>query len=284
MRQRYDQMGAPKPFVKWAGGKRQLIPAMTAHFPRRFGRYFEPFLGGGAVLFHVLSQDAGQRCHVSDLNSDLVLTYVTVRDRVEDLIESLEGHSRGYLAAKSDYYYKVRAQAPADQVSKCSRLIFLNRTCFNGLYRVNSKGRFNVPLGRYSNPNIVNEGNLRAASRALQSGAITIRCGDFGTVLAGAGRGDFVYLDPPYQPVSRTASFTSYTSRNFGGGDLRRLAQTCDDLDSRGCKVVFSNSDTPEVRELFGRRWEVLEIQANRAINSNPGRRTGHTELLIKNF
>ena len=286
MRQQYGQIetAALRPFVKWAGGKRQLISTMDSHFPKEFGTYFEPFLGGGAVLFHLLSGNPAQRCSVSDLNSDLVLTYITIRDRVDELISSLKSHSKKYLASRSSYYYKVREAEPAGQIAKCSRLIFLNRTCFNGLYRVNSRGKFNVPMGRYSNPSIVNEDNLLAASRILRSKNIAIRCRDFSAILDEAKRGDFIYLDPPYQPVSKTASFTSYTSRNFGLEDLKRLVSLCEDLDSRGCKVIFSNSDTRQVRDMFDGPWKTLRVRANRAINSNHKKRANHSELLIKNF
>ncbi len=285
LRQHYRQIEkTAKPFVKWAGGKRQLVPAIEPYFPQKFGGYFEPFLGGGAILFHILSQNPNQKCTISDLNSDLVLAYVTVRDRVEDLIDALKGHSKKYLADKSSYYYRVRGKEPTGQISKCSRLIFLNHTCFNGLYRVNSKGKFNVPLGRYSNPNIVNEDNLRSVSKILQSKNIDIRCSDFSAITDGAKKGDFAYFDPPYQPTSPTAAFTSYTSRDFGMDDLDRLAGVCRDLDSRGCKVVLSHSKTKEASGMFGRPWKILEIRANRAINSNSKKRTGHTELLIRNF
>jgi len=286
MKPQYRQITitVPKPFVKWAGGKRQLIPVLNKQFPQKFGTYFEPFLGGGAVLFHLLSQNPNQKCSVSDLNSDLVLTYITIRDRVEELISSLKKHSKKYSDDKNSYYYKIREQEPKEQIEKSSRLIFLNRTCFNGLYRVNSKGKFNVPLGRYSNPNIVNEENLMAVSRILQSKKITITCRDFSSILGDAKKDDFIYFDPPYQPVSQTANFTSYTNRDFNFEDLKRLADLCNDLDSKGCKVILSNSNTSEVKEMFDRNWKIKKIQVNRAINSDSKKRTGHSELVIKNF
>lgn len=286
MKSQYSQISTtePKPFVKWAGGKRQLIPILSREFPQKYGTYYEPFLGGGAVLFHLLSQSPNQKCSVSDLNSDLVLAYVTIRDRVDDLISSLQNHSKKYFENKNSYYYKVREKEPKEQIEKTSRLIFLNRTCFNGLYRVNSKGKFNVPLGRYSNPNIVNEENLRAASNILQSKKISIKCRDFSSILDDAKKDDFVYFDPPYQPVSQTANFTSYTNRDFNLEDLKRLADLCNDLDSKGCKVVLSNSNTSEVKDMFDKSWQIKTIEANRAINSDSKKRTGHSELVIKNF
>ena len=152
------------------------------------------------------------------------------------------------------------------------------------MYRVNRKGKFNVPLGRYTNPNIVNEENLRTISRTLQSKKISIKCQDFSSVLEDAKKDDFVYFDPPYQPVSKTANFTSYTNRDFNLDDLKRLAELCYDLDSKGCKVVLSNSNTKDVKSFFDKSWKVKEIEANRAINSDSKKRTGHSELVVKNF
>ncbi|MEM3065429.1 MAG: DNA adenine methylase [Candidatus Nitrosotenuis sp.] len=274
----------PKPFVKWAGGKRQLLPVIERHVPAEFGCYYEPFLGGGAVMFHLLSKNPGIKCKVSDLNSDLILAYITIRDRVEELVGSLENHAKNYHKNPDSYYYQVRDSDPTDQIEKVSRLLFLNRTCFNGLYRVNSKGKFNVPLGRYSNPNIVNEENLYAVSHALQSKKIMISCRDFAAVLQDAKKGDFVYFDPPYQPVSRTANFTSYTNRNFTYEDLEKLVEVSEKLADRGCNVLHSNSNSKEVRKLFSKEWKIVEISANRAINSDSTKRTGQMELLIKNY
>jgi len=274
----------PKPFVKWAGGKRQLIGAISKHMPSEFGCYFEPFLGGGAVLFYLLEKDRHMRCKVSDLNSDLVLAYVTIRDRVDEMISSLQSHAKNYHRNPDSYYYKIRESEPTSQIEKVSRLLFLNRTCFNGLYRVNSKGKFNVPLGRYSNPNIVNEENLYAVSHILQSKRIQISCRDFSSVLNDAKKGDYVYFDPPYQPVSKTANFTSYTNKDFTFEDLEKLVTVSEKLADRGCRVLHSNSNSKEVRSLFSKDWKVIEIAANRAINSDSTKRTGQTELLIKNY
>ena len=286
MKQQYSQLFAttPKPFVKWAGGKRQLITSLEGHLPKKFGTYFEPFLGGGALLFHLLNQSPNLKCNISDLNSDLILAYITIRDKVEQLVESLERHSGKYSADKIEYYYSVRESAPKNQIEKVSRLLFLNKTCFNGLYRVNSKGQFNVPLGRYTNPSIVNKENLISVSKILQSKNIAIRCQDFEAILDEAKKDDFVYFDPPYQPVSKTANFTSYTKCEFTYDDLKRLANVCQKLDKKDCKVLLSNSNTKEVKKLFSSKWKVVEVSANRAINSNSKKRTGHTELLIKNY
>jgi DNA adenine methylase len=284
--QEYSQivLSEPKPFVKWAGGKRQLMSELEKNFPTKFGTYLEPFLGGGAVMFDLLTKEHNLKCNVSDLNSDLVLSYVTIRDRLEKLIESLENHSKNYHKDSTGYYYEVRNQEPKNQIEKVSRLLFLNKTCFNGLYRVNSKGKFNVPLGRYTNPNIVNKENLQAVSKTLQSGKIKISCRDFSSIIKDAKKGDFVYFDPPYQPVSDTANFTSYTHRDFTEDDLERLADLANQLNSKGCNVMLSNSNSKTVKKLFSSGWKIKEIKANRAINSNSQKRTGHKEIIIKNY
>ncbi|MCV0401956.1 MAG: DNA adenine methylase [Nitrosopumilus sp.] len=286
MKQLYRQIAtAPKPFVKWAGGKRQLIPILNENLPKSFGTYYEPFLGGGALLFHMLTERNAQKCSISDLNSDLVLTYITIRDRIDELISSLRNHEKNYQKDSKTYYYSVRESNPRSEIEKTSRLLFLNRTCFNGLYRVNSKGKFNVPLGRYTNPNIVNEDNLRSVSAILHSSKVAIKCRDFESVLRDAKKGDLVYFDPPYQPVSDTANFTSYTNKSFTYDDLHRLSELCLKLDSKGCKVLLSNSDSEEVAKIFSDKpWKINKIQANRSINSNSKKRTGHFELLIKNY
>ena len=286
MAQEYQQIEVePKPFVKWAGGKRQLLPELEKNFPKQFGTYFEPFLGGGAVFFDLLAKRPNLKCDVSDLNSDLVLAYITIRDKLGRLIESLEIHSKNYHKDSTGYYYEVRKQEPKNQIEKVSRLLFLNKTCFNGLYRVNSKGKFNVPLGRYTNPNIVNRENLTAVSKFLQSEKIKISCRDFESILNDAKKGDFVYFDPPYQPVSDTANFTSYTHRDFTEDDLKRLDDLANQLNSKGCYVLLSNSNTKIVKKMFSsKKWKVKEIAVNRAINSNSQKRTGHKEVLIKNY
>ena len=286
MRQQYGQIFAtPKPFVKWAGGKRQLIPILNENLPKSFGTYYEPFLGGGALLFHILTDRIGQKCGISDLNSDLVLAYTVIRNRIDDLITSLKNHERSYRKDSKSYYYSIRESNPRSEIEKTSRLLFMNRTCFNGLYRVNSKGKFNVPLGKYVNPNIVNETNLRSVSRILQSSKISIQCRDFEAVLRYAKKGDLVYFDPPYQPVSKTANFTSYTNKDFTSDDLTRLVKICKSLDEKGCNVLLSNSDSKLVSDMFSEKtWKINKIPANRSINSDSKKRTGHFELLIKNY
>ena len=287
MAQEYHQIAISdtKPFVKWVGGKRQLMKDLENNFPNQFGTYHEPFLGGGAVMFNLLSKEPKMSCNVSDFNADLILAYVTIRDKLGKLVESLENHSKNYYKNSTEYYYQVRKQEPKQQIEKVSRLIFLNRTCFNGLYRVNKKGQFNVPLGRYTNPNIVNKENLTAVNRILQSKTIKISCRGFEAVLGDTKKGDLIYFDPPYQPISSTANFTSYTHRDFTEDDLQRLVDLANQLNSKGCHVLLSNSNSKTVKDYFSEKhWFISEIKANRAINSNSKKRTGHKEIIIKNY
>ena len=287
MSQEYRQIAVsePKPFVKWVGGKRQIMRELENNFPKQFETYHEPFLGGGAVMFNLLTKEPRLSCNVSDFNSDLILAYVTIRDKLDKLVKSLENHSKNYHKDSTEYYYEVRKQEPKQQIEKVSRLIFLNRTCFNGLYRVNKKGQFNVPLGRYTNPNIINKENLTVVSKILQSKKIKISCRDFEAILDDTKKGDLVYFDPPYQPVSNTANFTSYTHRDFTEDDLERLADLADHLNSKGCYVLLSNSNSKTVKDFFSKKhWKISSIDANRAINSNAQKRTGHKEIIIKNY
>lgn len=269
-------MQRAKPFIKWAGGKSQLMPKIAKRFPAKeeIGRYFEPFLGGAAVFFYI----GHPRSFLSDSNSDLVELYQVVQQDVEELIEALQVHKND-----REYYYRIRSQSPSGltRPKRAARLIFLNKTCFNGLYRVNSRGQFNVPFGRYKNPAICDAEGLRAASLALQKAEIAHE--DFESVLSRARQKDFIYFDPPYHPINKTSSFTSYTSGRFGEEEQRRLAETFRQLAARGCFVMLSNSDTQLIRELY-RGFHIHKIQANRAINSKPEARGKITELLILNY
>lgn len=265
-----------KPFIKWAGGKSQLIPQMSTWFPPRdqINRYFEPFLGGGAVFFYLQHS----KSHLSDTNKNLVEMYDVVKNNVEDLIKALKKHKN-----ERDYFYEVRSQKPADlsPIERAARLIFLNKTCFNGLYRENSKGEFNVPFGRYKNPTICDEAGLRSASLALQNARISHQ--EFHSVLSQAEANDFIYFDPPYQPLNKTSSFTSYTAGGFGEAEQRELANVFSELANRGCYVMLSNSDTPLIKELY-KDFFIHEIQAGRAINSKANGRGKITELLVINY
>lgn len=267
------------PFLKWAGGKSQLLSTFDEFFPENFNRYFEPFVGGGAVFFHMTGRvDDGLAAHLSDLNDELINCYSVVRDNVEQLIKALKKHRN-----ESEYYYAVRAMDTSrmNAVQRAARLIYLNKTCFNGLYRVNSRGEFNVPFGSYKNPRTCDEDNLRAVSEALQHTKLVHQ--HFADALKEARKGDFVYLDPPYQPLSATSNFTSYTSKCFGEADQKKLAKVFAELDRRGCKVMLSNSDNEFVQELYaGFRQET--VYANRAINCRADRRGRISELLVLNY
>jgi DNA adenine methylase len=273
-RKRESVAGKAKPFVKWAGGKRQLLPAIRAGVPELQGRYFEPFVGGGAVFFDL----APQRAILSDANAELINCYVAVRDRVEALIGALRGH-----VYDKDHYYRVRALSPdtLDEVERAARTIYLNKTGFNGLYRVNSKGIFNVPFGRFKNPNICDEPNLRACSARLARVAIHRR--PFEAVLDDARAGDFVYFDPPYVPLSKTAYFTAYSDLKFDLEDQERLAQVTERLACRGVKVMLSNSDVEWVRKRYA-RFTMRNVLAPRSVNSLVSARGLVRELLVTSY
>ncbi len=270
-----DEQAEPAPFLKWAGGKRQLLEQFARHFPApgSYGVYHEPFLGGGAVFFHLLPA----RAVLSDLNPELVEAYQVVRDDVEGVIRRLRGYRN-----EEEFYYEVRSLDPQTltQPERVARMLYLNRTCFNGLYRLNSAGRFNVPFGRYRLPRICRTSSLRAASRALAG--VELRVQPFEAVLDSAQPADLVYLDPPYQPLSRTASFTAYTREAFDEADQRRLAAVYRELDRRGCRLMLSNSNTDLVRELYG-DFRIVKVQARRAINSRGAGRGLIDEVLVLN-
>jgi DNA adenine methylase len=274
----------PKPFVKWVGGKRQLLRQfheLGLYPPEGFNpikkTYFEPFVGGGAVFFDLLPKKA----ELSDLNNELVITYNIIKNDVESLIDSLKKHKY-----EKNYFLKMRSKNPweLNDVEIASRFIYLNRTGFNGMYRVNRKGEFNVPFGKYTNPIICDEINLRKVSNALQN--VVIRNQDYKQVLGVARKGDFIYFDPPYHPASETASFTSYTAGGFLEKEQTELRDTFVELHKRGCYVMLSNSDTPLINNLYldidGVR--VSKVSAGRAINSNASKRGKIYEVLVTNY
>ncbi len=270
---------AAAPVLKWAGGKRALLGQYEPHFPITFRAYHEPFVGGGAIFFH-LRPRLEQAVHLSDVNAELINLYRALRDQLPAVTKRLEEHRRRH---SSDYYYKIRSVHPdkLDAIRRAARLLYLNKTCYNGLYRVNARGYFNVPLGRYTNPTILDRERLQAASAALQG--VELRQEGFEQVLERAGEGDLVYFDPPYQPLTRTANFTSYTADSFAESDQARLAEVYRELDRRGVQVLLSNSDTPLVRELY-QGFTLHEIQAPRFINSKASLRKAIGELLVSNL
>lgn len=271
-----------QPFLKWAGGKRQLVAKIRECLPRRYGRYFEPFLGAAAVFFDLQPADAV----INDANQELINCYLVIKTNPEALIAHAQEHSN-----TESYYYALRSRdrepgfADLSPLERASRIIFLNKTCYNGLYRVNRLGQFNTPFGNYTNPSIVDEVTIRAVSRYLNEANIQISSEDFATALHGAQREDFVYLDPPYDPLSET-SFTSYNLNNFEQDGQRRLKAVCDDLHERGCKILQSNSNTAFIRDLYGdsNKYNIVRVGANRNINSVATGRGKIDELLISNY
>lgn len=269
------------PVVKWVGGKRQLLDEITSRLPKRITSYCEPFLGGGAVLFAIQPSKA----IVNDLNEDLITVYEVIRDDVDLLIEDLKKHEND-----SEYFYAMRDKdrdkevyQAMSKVERASRLIYLNKTCFNGLFRVNSSGEFNSPFGHYKNPNIVNEPVLRAVNKYFSTNNVSFCNEDFAVTLDRVGKGGFVYLDPPYDPVSDTASFTGYNKGGFDRSEQMRLKQCCDELTKRGVKFLLSNSATAFIKDLY-KDYDISVVHAKRAINADASKRGAIEEVLIRNY
>lgn len=268
------------PVVKWVGGKRQLLSEIEPLFPKRYTTYCEPFVGGGAVLFSKQPRHAV----VNDLNKDLITTYLVIRDDVRTLIELLKQYEN-----TADYFYKVRdldrdkeQYSQLSSVEKAARLLYLNKTCYNGLFRVNSSGEFNSPFGNYKNPNIVNEPVLLAVNKYFCNNDIAFYSEDFASTLKRIKRGAFVYLDPPYDPVSDTSSFTGYNKGGFDRKEQIRLKNCCDELSANGIKFMLSNSSTDFIKELYN-NYNITTVNANRAINSNGQKRGKVEEVIIRN-
>lgn len=269
----------PHPFLKWAGGKRQLISQMHVYFPKNFNKYIEPFVGGGAVLFYLKPKFSV----IIDINKDLINCYKVIKANVKELIELLKTHKN-----EKNYYYKIRALDrdkekfnKLSDLERASRLIYLNRCCYNGLYRVNSKGQFNVPFGKYKNPNFCDKENLIAVSKALKN--VKILHGSFEICLEHAQKDDFVYFDPPYHPISKTSSFTSYTKESFGKDSQQKLFEIFKKLDKLGCKLMLSNSYNEYIQNLY-KDYKIITLGARRAINCNAERRGNINVLLILNY
>jgi DNA adenine methylase len=268
------------PFLKWVGGKRQLMSTITKLMPQKYSIYYEPFIGGGAVLFHNQPTVAV----INDFNKELINVYNVIKNNPEELIQDLKIHKN-----ESEYFYKLRVldrEESFEQISdikKASRVIFLNKTCFNRLYRVNSSGEFNSPFGRYKNPNIVNELTIRAVSKYLNDNEILLLNKDFEEAVEGAKKGDFVYFDPPYDPVSKSSNFTGYVQVGFRNDEQIRLRDLCISLDKNGVNFLLSNSATPFIKDLY-RGFNIEFVKANRQINSNADKRGEVNEVLIWNY
>ena len=297
-----------RPILKWAGGKRQLLPELRPFYPRRFDRYVEPFLGSGAVFLdlHNLGLLDRRKVALSDVNADIIGCYRTVRDHPRQVISALRVLEADYLARGPEHFYEVRDRAfnPARRTvlqapdpsaaytpTLAAMLIYLNRTGFNGLFRVNGRGEFNVPAGRYASPLICDEPNLYAWSAALSRPGLTLRVCTFDRALATAGDGDFIYLDPPYAPLSATARFTSYTADGFGADEQEALQRSVIALAGKGASVLLSNSAAPQIRQLYARHrgarsagLRATTVAARRAINSRAASRGPVREYLITNL
>ena len=298
---------AVRPILKWAGGKRQLLPELRPFYPRGFSRYIEPFLGSGAVFLDLYNSGllTGRRVALSDVNADVIGCYLVVRERPAEVVAALRRFETGYLKAGAAHYYEVRdglfnparraVHASADPAAAytpalAAMLIYLNRTGFNGLFRVNSRGEFNVPAGRYARPMICDEANLYAWSAALRRPGVSMRVATFDEALARAGEDDFVYLDPPYAPVSGTARFTAYTASGFGPLQQETLQRMVIAIASRGASVLLSNSAAPQITALYARHrgartagLRATTVAARRAINSQAASRGSVREYLITN-
>lgn len=274
----------PKPFLKWVGGKGRLLDQLLPLFPKTFEAYYEPFFGGGAV-FYALAPVTGQ---INDINKSLIAAYVNIRDNVSEVIAELQKLEQIYLSldaeVRQEMFYEIRSEYNQEEsrtVRKTALLIFLNKTCFNGLYRENRKGKFNVPFGRYANPTICDEDSLQAASKVLKY--VKITSGSFVDAVSNAKEGDFVYFDPPYYPLNPTSSFTSYSVDDFSEEDQRKLKLVFDDLTKRGVKVALSNSDTPFIRDLY-KDYRQEFVLAGRAINSVGSKRGKVSEIVVLNY
>lgn len=273
-----------KPFLKWAGGKRQLLPEIRHYLPKKIqGTYYEPFIGGGAVFFDLQPKKAV----INDSNPELINCYEVIRDSLEDLMEELRKHQVNH---SENYYYEMRGwdrqkdyPHSRTKVERAARIIFLNKTCYNGLFRVNAQGQFNVPFGRQKQPNLFEEAVLKAVSKYLNKQDINILNEDFESALKTARKGDFIYFDPPYDPVSSTASFTGYDVNGFNRGEQRRLKEVVDELHSRGCQILLSNAYTDFIADLY-LNYHKMKISATRAINSKASKRGQVAEILIKNY
>lgn len=286
-----DARPAVRPFLKWPGGKAQLLGEVSKHVPERFGRYYEPFLGGGALFFYLsatgrLRAAAKRGAHTAllgDRNDALIVAYTAVRDDVEPLVRALRRYARLFDTSqknRSRLYYATRARRIPNRYTAASaaRTIFLNRTCYNGVYRVNRSGGFNVPIGEHKNPTICDAKNLRACATSLAHTQIVV--GDFEASSADATRGDFWYADPPYVPLSASSDFTAYTKEPFGPAEQERLAALARGLKKMGVHVLLSNSNTPLVRNLY-KGFSMRRVLARRHVNSRTDRRGHIHELLI---
>ena len=266
------------PFLKWVGGKRQLMPSIVEHLPENIKdyKYIEPFIGGGAVFFNLQPKNA----IINDYNEELINVYQVIKDNLDELIIDLKKHKN-----EAEYFYTIRSLdrngefKKLSAVQRASRVIFLNKTCFNGLYRVNNAGEFNSPFGRYKNPNIVNEPTLKAVNKFLNNNNVEINSGDYSEILKQTDKKCFVYLDPPYHPISESSNFTGYVQGGWNMYDQIDLKTACDELNKKGVKFLLSNSSAEFIKHLY-KDYIITIVKANRAINSNGADRGEVDEVL----
>lgn len=268
-------------FIKWAGGKKQLIEQFKPFFPKKINNYYEPFVGGGTIGFYLLKNNPEiKKVFLSDINQELITTYKVIKNDVENLIKSLKKYKEKH---NKEFYYKIRSQEveKLNDLKIATRFIYLNKTCFNGLYRVNSKGKFNVPMGNYKNPKICPEDDLREISKLLEKDDISVS--QFYESVKKAKKGDFVYFDPPYYPLNRTSSFTKYTKESFLEKEQEHLAKTFRELDKKGVNVMLSNSDTDFIKNLY-KGYNLNFVKATRMINCDATKRGKINEVVITNY
>ncbi len=269
-------------FIKWAGGKERLLKQYSSLFPKEFNNYYEPFVGGGAVFFYIKQKYAPKKSLISDINGQLINTYNIIKEHPQKLISQLKQHKSYHMVHGKKYYLLIRSTEPSQlpKLEQAARFIYLNKTCYNGLYRVNSKGQFNVPMGKYDNPDIVQEHKIMQASKLLQD--VSIKNMSFERVLDYAKKGDFVYFDPPYYPEKKT-SFTKYHASNFLEEEHKKLYEVFDKLSRRGVFVMMSNSNTEFIRKLYA-QYNIHSVSANRMINSDACKRGKIKELVVTNY
>jgi DNA adenine methylase len=271
-------------FLKWAGGKRRLVNTLDKLTPSTMERYFEPFLGSGVFFFYLIQTRKKFKAILSDSNFELINAYKIVRDNVDELIELLLEHQTRYSNGKEKYYYSIRDEyIPKSNIELAAKFIFLNKTCYNGLYRVNRLGAFNVPHGRYINPKICNIEKLNKCSELLRISEAEITCDSYKRILLKCERDDFIYLDPPYFPLSKTSNFTDYTKESFGIFEHNELAKEFERLDKKGIKVILSNSNSNYIWQLYN-KFEIMKIKSLRNINCDSHNRKGHYDLIILNY
>lgn len=270
-------------FLKWAGGKGQIMTELEKFIPHEFNNYFEPFVGGGSLFFHIKKKYPNKKAIISDINEELINSYLVIKYHLKKIIEELKKHKENYDKKGIKYYYKIRKVKPKtlSAVERAARFIFLNKTCWNGLFRVNSKEEFNVPAGKYKKPQIFDEERLKLIRKLLKN--TIIKVSDFSEVIKFARVGDFIYFDPPYYPISKTSKFTDYTKSGFKEKDQKNLARVFRELDNRGCFVLLSNSDAKFIRNLY-RDFKIKSIMVKRMINCIGSKRGPVNELLITNY